>query len=92
MAGHAVGQSGLAMSRFSCPANVLPILATYLKGFGCGVRFDSPSSGTVTHDAGRIRFWHRDGILTIAIERNEGHFPHALLIGGIRQLIEEAAE
>ena len=78
--------------KLACPVSALPSIAEQLRGFGCNVQFDTAESGRVTHDAGVIRFWHRDGALNIEIVQNDGHFPHAMLIGGIRQLVEETVE
>jgi hypothetical protein len=78
--------------KLPCPISALPSIADQLRGFGCNVHFDTAESGRVTHDAGAIRFWHRDGTLHIEILQNEGHFPHAMLIGGIRQIVQETVE
>ncbi len=75
-----------------CSLPALQKIAEQLRGFGCNVHFDTPESGRVTHDAGALRFSHRDGHLTVEIVQDHAHFPRRLLIGGIRQVIEEAVE
>lgn len=77
------------------PVGTVRVLAKQLHEYGCVVEFDFNSSlaGKVRHDAGVVNFDH-DGMdcFTVVIEVNAGHFPGTLLIGGIKQLIEEAAE
>jgi hypothetical protein len=75
------------------PIKVLHILATELRKYGGVVTFDTPLSGTVSHISGQACFEHDGlGVLTVVVNVDAGHFPHTLLIGGITQLIEEAAE
>jgi hypothetical protein len=75
------------------PPETVGVLAAELRKYGCDVGFRSLFSGQVTHAAGTVEFEH-DGIHTLTCEvvTDGGHFPGLLLIGGMRQLIEEAAE
>lgn len=74
------------------PASVLPSLATQLRDFGCTVEFDSEHKGTLKSVAGTMRFAHDGQHLELHLIEDHGHFPQKLLIGGIRQLIEETLE
>jgi hypothetical protein len=74
------------------PAQVLPVLKGQLEAFGAKVHFETPSSGHVDSIAGRLRFSHHGEILTVEVVQEHGHFPGAMLIGGMRQTVEEACE
>lgn len=78
--------------RLPCPLSALPAIAAELRKFGCDVSFDNETSGDVEHAAGKLLFSHRDGVLLVEIVENHGHFPRLLLIGGIRQMVEETVE
>jgi hypothetical protein len=74
------------------PASVLPKLCEQLGKFGdCRMNSDG-RSGWGHFEAGRFVFTHAGLMLTIEITENHGHFSNKLLIGGIRQLLEEAVE
>lgn len=68
------------------------MLAEQLRGFGVEVWFDAPHAGELICLSGKMLFYHDGEKLTLEIVQNEGHFTRAILIGGMRQLIEEAAE
>ena len=71
----------------------LEILASQLRGFGAEVVFDGPLSGRIQSVSGEMVFLHDgDEGLTVSLTRDAGHFPLNLLVGGIRQMIEEAVE
>lgn len=74
------------------PVQVLPILKRQLESFGARVEFDSPTSGRVNSIAGNLAFSHVADKFTVEIIQEFGHFPRSLLIGGIRQHVEEACE
>ena len=74
------------------PLAVLPRLGEQLRHFGVEVLFESESSGWISSLCGRASFEHSEGKLTILVVEDRGHFPHKMLIGGIRQLVEEAIE
>lgn len=67
-------------------------MAKQLRTFGAKVTFDDESKGTIESISGKIRFNHDGKIFHLRIEKNEGHFPISMLIGGIKQFIEEAVE
>jgi hypothetical protein len=84
-----------------CPRYVLPRLISILRHHGTQVSCHNneehgpthiPITGTAIHDSGKFTFLHRDEILTITITHSPGHFPIKLLIGGIKQLVEETIE
>jgi hypothetical protein len=83
-----------------CPRYVLPRLISILKLHGARVTPDNldwgPPHGEVVgiveHDSGKLSFHQQDGKLTITILYSPGHFPTKLLIGGIKQLVEETVE
>ena len=77
---------------FPCPAEALPRIAETLAAFGCTVVFERDGAGFVTSIAGELRFSHDSGTLTVEITDDRQHFPPAMLIGGIRQVVEEAVE
>ncbi len=78
--------------KLPCPLSALPAIAAELRKFGCDVWFDNETSGDVEHAAGKLLFYHRDGLLHVEIIEDNGHFPRLLLMGGIRQMVEEAGE
>ena len=75
-----------------CPPDVVGTLVTQLRGYGCEVTFESLYKGRVTHLAGVVEFEYVDAVLHATLALNNGYFADKLLIGGIRQLIEEAVE
>ena len=78
--------------KFRCPIRALRPIAEQLRLFGCCIYVDTPTVGTVEHTSGRLRFWHCDETLYVEIIENRGHFSRALLIGGMRQVVEEVVE
>ena len=76
------------------PEAAIPLLARQLQEHGALVRFDeqNPGSGLVRHQSGTFSFTHADGLLSVTILHNAGHFSRLMLIGGIRQLVEETIE
>lgn len=77
---------------FPCPPAVLPRIADQLRVCGCKVIFLTDTEGMVVSIAGKIGFNHDGKVLRIGIIENAGHFSRSMLIGGIRQVIEEAVE
>ena len=82
----------LVISCSGVPPQTIPALAEILERHGAKIFFTSPTSGTIDHISGKIIFQHKDDTLVLAIEHNAGHFPTRLLIGGIRQLVQETVE
>jgi hypothetical protein len=78
--------------KLPCPLSALPAIAEELRKFGVTVEFASETCGFVFIDAGTIHFDHEYGELEIRIVEDLGHFPPKMLIGGIKQLVEEAVE
>jgi hypothetical protein len=76
----------------ACPLSALPSIAADLRKFGVRVVFDDQTctSGRLDHLAGALNFSHDGKSLKVEIAENNGHFPDLLLIGGIRQFVEEA--
>jgi len=74
------------------PRAALPKLADQLRGFGAIVTFYDESRGEVEHLSGVIEFEHRDEVLHLRVTKHAGHFPRLLLIGGMRQLVQETVE
>lgn len=74
------------------PLEALPILKKQLESFGAHVHFETPVTGRVHSIAGQLAFEHQDGTLSIRVVKEEGHFTRGLLIGGIRQMVQEACE
>jgi len=75
-----------------CSPEAVPILAEQLRAFGARVEFDDSWSGIVVSESGTLFFSHGYGMLVVIVQEDFGHFPKALLIGGIKQTIEEANE
>ncbi len=79
---------------------VVDLLATELRAVGVDVQFlDSAATlgercGTFQCESGAGIFMHdrAQGRLRIEIMRHHGHFPEKMIIGGLRQLIEECVE
>lgn len=78
--------------RLPCPLSALPAIAAELRKFGCHVHFITETFGSVQHSAGKLHWEHDGEYLHVTIVENHGHFPRRLLIGGIRQMVEEAVE
>ena len=74
------------------PAAALPAIADELRKFGAAVFFDSATCGRVHSPSGKMRFEHRDNRLHVDLVEDPGHFPPALIIGGIKQTVAEAVE
>jgi hypothetical protein len=75
------------------PASALPYIAAYLKEFGAVIVFTSPLSGRVYSISGGLDFFH-DGnsTLTVTVTSNRAHFPSRMIVGGVRQVVEEVCE
>ena len=85
----------MIVNYLNVPVAAIPLLAGQLRDHGALVRFDeqNPGSGLVRHESGTFSFTHGpDLVLSVTILHNAGHFPRLILIGGIRQLVEEAIE
>jgi hypothetical protein len=78
------------------PFRALDVLAAELRSVGMVVNFDNESvncgSGSAEGISGRLEFLHVGEHLTVTITEDKGHFPEAMLLGGIRQLVSEAVE
>jgi hypothetical protein len=74
------------------PEEAMPLIAEQLRAFGARVTFSGGWSGVVASIAGKMQFAYDRGTLTVTVLENAGHFPQALLIGGIKQTVEEACE
>jgi hypothetical protein len=74
------------------PAAALPILAAELRTFGAEILFESERHGTLVHCSGKLSWQHDNNILRVEVIEHERHFPVMMLIGGIRQTCQEAAE
>ena len=75
------------------PAAVLPLIAQELGKFAVWVTFEDPYAGSAESISGSA-IWRHDGrdALSVWIVVDKGHFPHLMLIGGFRQLVEECLE
>jgi hypothetical protein len=73
--------------------NILLLIKEELEKFGCKVVFITETYGYVYHISGTI-YWEilNKGTLSIHIVENKNHFTRLLLLGGARQIIEEAIE
>jgi hypothetical protein len=76
----------------ACEPEALPILAQQLRAFGARVSFEDQWAGLVMAESGTLFFRYEDHRLHVAIVEDHGHFPKALIIGGIKQTVEEANE
>lgn len=75
------------------PSEALPLMGQQLEQFGAAVTFDEPHAGFIESVAGSLRFrLDKGGALKVKLENNPGHFPPLMLIGGMRQFVEEAVE
>jgi len=74
------------------PAGALRTLADELAGYGAKVIFDDDTDGEVIHQDGRLTFEHTSDILSVTVVQKPAYFPLRLLVGGIRQTAQEAAE
>lgn len=74
------------------PLEALPLMSAQLEQFGSRVVFEQPHSGTVESVAGCLKFKLESGALQVKVEKDHGHFPELMLIGGMRQFVEEAVE
>jgi len=82
----------LSLDVNNVPRAALPKMAEQLRAFGADVQFHDETRGEVQHLSGTIEFEHRGDVLHLRVIRNAGHFPRLLLIGGIRQLVQETVE
>ena len=75
------------------PLKAINLMAEQLSDVGQDVRFDDGGlSGIVDGPSGLMRFRWEAGRLDVRVESDHGHFPELMLIGGIRQFVEEAIE
>ena len=74
------------------PRTALPKLADQLRAFGAVVTFHDETHGELKHPSGVIEFEHRDDVLYLRVTQHAGHFPRLMLIGGMRQLVQETVE
>jgi hypothetical protein len=75
------------------PLDALPLLVADLSSFGAEIEFEvDRCSGVCITEAGRMKFRHDREGLTVEVIEDRGHFPRSMVIGGIRQTIQEAAE
>lgn len=74
------------------PFETLQVLKDQLEHFGAEVVFATPTSGRIKSLAGELGWEYKAGALAVSLIRSEGHFTVPLLIGRIRQTIEEAIE
>jgi len=75
-----------------CSEKALTVIAEQLQAHGARVIFESETHGRVESEAGVLTFGHSGCHLTVVVIEDRGHFPAALLIGGIKQTVEEANE
>jgi hypothetical protein len=74
------------------PIEALTEIAEEVRQHGLEVVFESDSRGRVTCEAGKLDFDHTDGAFAVHVTEDRGHFPEKMLIGGLRQLVEEGVE
>jgi hypothetical protein len=75
-----------------CSHDILPSIASQLEVYGMKVIFSSPTHGYTECISGKLKFSHNDGNLIVEIVENLGHFTDTIIIGGIRQVVEEIME
>jgi hypothetical protein len=78
-------------SRSDVPARAVGILENQLNMYGCRVLWNSEHSGVIESSAGRLTFSYKGGALAVSLIRCSV-FPRPMLVGGIRQMVEEAIE
>ena len=78
--------------RCPCDPEALSIVAKDLRAFGARVTFDQQWAGLVLSEAGTLFFRYDNGFLTVTVVEDKGHFSRSLMIGGVKQTIEEANE
>jgi len=74
------------------PPAALPMIAEQLRQFGAVVTFDTSSAGRVSSESGRMAFRHDGESLHVDLVEDKGHFPLALWMGGVKQMVEETVE
>lgn len=82
----------LSLEYKGVPRAALPKMAEQLKAFGAQVTFHDETHGELKHPSGVIEFEHRNDVLYLRVTQNAGHFPRLMLIGGMRQLVQETVE
>ncbi len=75
-----------------CEPEALPIIAEQLRAFGARVTFDRQWAGLVMSESGTLFFRYNNHVLTVSVVEDLGHFTRALMIGGVKQTVEEANE
>jgi len=78
--------------KIPCPLSALEAIAAELRKFGVQVVFITPNDGEAISIAGRLEFWHDGETLHVRVLQDLGHFSRSMLIGGMRQLVQEAVE
>lgn len=74
------------------PERAVSLMAEQLTSFGAEVELFE-GGGKVHSVAGVLSFrLDYKGTFAVRVERNEGHFSDAMLLGGVRQFVEEAIE
>lgn len=73
------------------PEAAVSLMAEQLTGFGADVELFE-GGGKVHSVSGVLAFRLNKGTFAVRVERNEGHFSDAMLLGGVRQFVEEAIE
>jgi hypothetical protein len=75
------------------PDLAIEILLESLRRHGAIVSRPHVGYGEIESVAGVMRFYHSLAkVLTVEVVECKGHFPRTLLVGGIKQHIEEAVE
>lgn len=76
------------------PREALGVLKQQLEQFGAAVRFEATdeSVGVIDSPSGKLGFRYGNGELSVSLIECRGHFAKALLVGGVRQMVEEAIE
>ena len=75
-----------------CEPEALSIVAKELRAFGARVTLEQQWAGFVMSEAGTLFFRYDNGFLTVTVVEDKGHFSRSLMIGGVKQTIEEANE
>lgn len=74
------------------PERAVSLMAQQLTGFGADIELFE--GGGKVHSVSGVLSFRLDyrGTFAVRIECNEGHFSDAMLLGDIRQFVEEAVE
>ena len=74
------------------PVAALPILYRQLESFGSKIVLEDNGRGICEHFSGTMHFDLVGDVLTVRVVKDAGHFPKFLILGGIKQTIQEAVE